>query len=274
VDIATDGKSYARKNHHDVMILDTAGRLHIDAGMMEELSVVKQKISPDEILFVADGMTGQDAVNAASTFLASLDFDGVVLTKMDGDARGGAALSIRAVTKRPIKFISVGESIDTLEPFYPERLAGRILGMGDVVSLVEKAQKSIDEESMQKLNQKLKRNEFTLADFQEQLKQIKQMGPLDQLLDMLPGMSKIKRQGLSVDGTELDKVEAIINSMTLEERDRPQIINGSRRRRIARGSGTNVGEVNQLLKQFQQMKKMMQQMNKGRFRRMMPGLPV
>lgn len=266
VRICEEARESARRNHQDVLLLDTAGRLHIDQEMMQELRRIKQQMTPDEVLFVADGMTGQDAVEAASRFQESLEFDGVVLTKMDGDARGGAALSIRSVTGRPIKFMSVGESVDSLEPFHPDRLAGRILGMGDVVSLVEKAQETIDEESVQELNQKLKSNQFTLEDFKEQLQQIRNMGPLDQLLDMIPGMGKMKKQGLSVDGSELDKVEAIINSMTYEERENPQVINGSRRRRIARGSGTSVGEVNQLLKQFQQMKKMMSQMSKGKMK--------
>jgi len=274
LDICSEAKKVARKNHHDVLILDTAGRLHIDQEMMDELVNVKQQMQPEEILFIADGMTGQDAVNAASEFLEYLDFTGVVLTKMDGDARGGAALSIRSVTGRPIKYMSVGESMDSLEPFYPDRLANRILGMGDVVSLVEKAQETIDEESALELNKKIRRNEFTLADFKDQLQQIKNMGPLDQLLDMIPGMGKMKRQGLSVDGSEFDKIEAIINSMTKAERNKPGIIDGSRRRRIARGSGTKVGDVNQLLKQFQQMKKMMQQMNKGKMKQQIPGLPI
>ncbi|MCF7804987.1 MAG: signal recognition particle protein [Candidatus Marinimicrobia bacterium] len=273
LDICTEARQHARKHHEDVLILDTAGRLHIDASMMDELSDIRSQLRPDEILFVADGMTGQDAVNAASEFLNHLDFTGVVLTKMDGDARGGAALSIRSVTERPIKFMSVGETVDSLEPFHPDRLANRILGMGDVVSLVEKAEETIDEESAKELNEKIKRNEFSLADFQEQLQQIKNMGPLDQLLDMIPGMGKIKQQGLSVDGAELDKIEAMISSMTPEERQKPGIINGSRRKRIARGSGTSVGEVNQLLKQFQQMKKMMQQMNQGKLKRQMTSLP-
>lgn len=272
--ICKEARRHARKNHQDVLILDTAGRLHVDEEMMKELSQVKAALDPDEILFIADGMTGQDAVNAASRFQESLAFDGVVLTKMDGDARGGAALSIRAVTQRPIKFMSVGESVDSLEPFYPERLAGRILGMGDVVSLVEKAQQTMDEDTARKLNQKIKQNAFTLKDFQDQLQQIRNMGPLEQLMDMIPGMGKLKRQGLSVDGTQLDRVEAIINSMTEEEREKPQIIQGSRRKRIARGSGTTVQDVNQLLKQFQQMKKMMQRMNRGKLQSRLPDLPI
>lgn len=274
LDICKESRQLARKSHNDILILDTAGRLHIDAEMMEELRSINNLLKPDEILFVADGMTGQDAVNAASDFLESLDFDGVVLTKMDGDARGGAALSIRSVTERPIKFMSVGETVDSLEPFHPERLAGRILGMGDVVSLVERAQESVDQDAAHKLEKKIKKNQFTLADFQEQLEQIRNMGPLDQLLDMIPGMGKIKQQGVSVDDNQLTKVDAMINSMTMEEREKPQIINGSRRKRIARGSGTTVRDVNQLLKQFKQMKKMMQQFSKGRGRMKMPGFPM
>ncbi len=272
--ICRSARSSARKNHQDVLILDTAGRLHIDREMMEELAQLKSALQPDEILFIADGMTGQDAVNAASQFQESLNFDGVVLTKMDGDARGGAALSITSVTARPIKFISVGESVDSLEPFHPERLAGRILGMGDVVSLVEKAQQTIDEESAEQLNAKIRKNELTLTDFREQLEQIRNMGPLEQILDMIPGMGKLKQQGLSVDEKQLDKVEAMINSMTEEERKNPQIIQGSRRKRIARGSGTTVQDVNQLLRQFNQMKKMMRQMSRGKFQRQIPGLPM
>ncbi|MBD3273725.1 MAG: signal recognition particle protein [Candidatus Marinimicrobia bacterium] len=274
LDICKESRQFARKSHNDILILDTAGRLHIDAEMMEELRSIKNLLNPDEILFVADGMTGQDAVNAASDFLESLNFDGVVLTKMDGAARGGAALSIRSVTERPIKFMSVGETVESLEPFHPERLAGRILGMGDVVSLVERAQESVDQDAAQKLEKKIKKNQFTLADFQEQLEQIRNMGPLDQILDMIPGMGKIKQQGLSVDDNQLTKVDAMINSMTIEEREKPQIINGSRRKRIARGSGTTVRDVNQLLKQFKQMKKMMQQFSKGRGRMKMPGFPM
>lgn len=225
----------AREKACDVLILDTAGRLHIDEDMMQELENVKRELKPQEILFIADGMTGQDAVNAAKQFLERLDFDGVVLTKMDGDARGGAALSIRAVTDRPIKFMSIGEKLDAIEPFYPERMASRILGMGDVVSLVEKAQENIDFEEAQKLEKKLRKDQFTLEDFYAQLQQIKKMGPLDQLLGMIPGMGK-QLKGVQVDDGAFVQVEAIINSMTLEERRKPQIINGSRRRRIAMGS--------------------------------------
>ncbi len=275
VKICKTAVKQAREKACDVLILDTAGRLHIDEAMMRELEQVKKEVQPHEILFVADGMTGQDAVNAAKQFLERLNFDGVVLTKMDGDTRGGAALSIRAVTDRPIKFIGTGEKPDAVEPFYPERVASRILGMGDVVSLVEKAQEAIDEESAQELEKKLSKNQFTLEDFYQQLQQIKKMGPLDQLLGMIPGLGKQLR-GVSVDDGAFSRVEAIINSMTFEERRKPNIINGSRRKRIARGSGTKIQDVNQLLRQFDQMKKMMKRMKKMKFGRgMMPpgGLP-
>lgn len=263
----------AREKACDVVILDTAGRLHIDEEMMQELENVKKELKPQEILFVADGMTGQDAVNAAKQFLERLDFDGVVLTKMDGDARGGAALSIRAVTERPIKFMSIGEKLDAIEPFHPERMASRILGMGDVVSLVEKAQETIDFEEAQKLEKKLRKDQFTLEDFYAQLQQIKKMGPLDQLLGMIPGLGK-QLKGVQVDDGAFVQVEAIINSMTPDERRKPQIINGSRRRRIAMGSGTRVQDVNQLLRQFDEMKKMIKRMKKMKFKRgMSPGLP-
>ena len=265
VRICKEAIGEARKQGCDVLILDTAGRLHIDEAMMQELEEIKKEVRPNEILFVADGMTGQDAVNAASEFLERLDYDGVVLTKMDGDARGGAALSIRAVTGRPIKFLSTGEKLDAIEPFYPDRLASRILGMGDVVSLVERAQEALDLEKAQKLEKKLRRDEFTLEDFYEQLQQIKKMGPLDQLLGMIPGLGK-QLKNVQVDDRAFVRVEAIINSMTPEERRRPQIINGSRRLRIARGSGTRVQDVNQLLKQFNEMRKMFKRMKNKKFR--------
>jgi signal recognition particle subunit SRP54 len=255
----------AREKACDVIILDTAGRLHIDEEMMRELESIKKELKPQEILFIADGMTGQDAVNAAKQFLERLDFDGVVLTKMDGDARGGAALSIRSVTDRPIKFMSIGEKMDAIEPFYPDRMASRILGMGDVVSLVEKAQETIDVEEAQKLEKKLRKDQFTLEDFYAQLQQIKKMGPLDQLLGMIPGIGR-QLQGVPVDDNAFVKVEAIINSMTPKERQKPQIINGSRRRRIAAGSGTVVQDVNQLLRQFDEMKKMIKRMKKMKFK--------
>ncbi len=271
VQICKESIKAAREKGCDVLILDTAGRLHIDEEMMQELVRVKKEVQPHEILFVADGMTGQDAVIAAKQFQERLDFDGVVLTKMDGDARGGAALSIRAVTGKPIKFIGVGEKLDAIEPFHPDRIASRILGMGDVVSLVEKAQEVMDVEKAEKLEKKLRKNQFTLEDFYEQLQQIKRMGPLDQLLGMIPGIGK-QLKNVQVDDGAFVRVEAIINSMTPEERRRPEIINGSRRRRIAAGSGTRVQDVNQLLRQFTEMKKMMKRMKKMRFRPgMMPG---
>ncbi len=267
VKICQEAIQAARQQGCDVLILDTAGRLHIDDAMMQELEAIKKTVKPHEILFVADGMTGQDAVNAAKEFQERLDYDGVVLTKMDGDARGGAALSIRAVTGKPIKFIGTGETLDAVEPFYPDRMASRILGMGDIVSLVEKAQETLDVEKAQKLEQKLRRNEFTLEDFYDQLQQLKKMGPLEQLLGMIPGLSKQIRN-VQVDEKALVRIEAIINSMTPEERRNPKIINGSRRKRIARGSGTRVQDVNQLLNQFEQMRKMIKRMKGKKFRGM------
>ncbi len=261
VEISKSSVKAAREKACDVLILDTAGRLHIDEELMRELETVKQELKPHEILFIADGMTGQDAVNAAKQFQERLEFDGVVLTKMDGDARGGAALSIRAVTGRPIKFMSVGEKMDAIEAFHPDRMASRILGMGDVVSLVEKAEESLDVEKARKLEKKLSKNQFTLEDFYDQLQQIKKMGPLDQLLGMVPGLGK-QLKNVQVDDKAFVKVEAIINSMTPDERRKPEIINGSRRRRIAAGSGTRVQDINQLLRQFSEMKKMMKRMKK------------
>ena len=253
---------FARKNMFDIIIIDTAGRLHIDENMMDELVQLKQTLKPSEILFIADGMTGQDAVNTAKTFSDTLDISGVVLTKMDGDARGGAALSIRAVTQKPIKFMSVGEKPDQLEAFYPDRIASRILGMGDVVSLVEKAQSAIDSDQARKLEKKLRSQEFTLEDFFSQLQQIKKMGPLQDLLGMIPGANKALKN-MQVDDRGLVYAEAIINSMTREERRRPSIIDGSRRKRIARGSGTSVQEVNRLLNQYKMLQKMMKSMKRG-----------
>lgn len=276
VKIAKAGVDQARKQGLDTLILDTAGRLHVDENMMDELIRIKDSIKPSEILFVADGMTGQDAVKSAQSFLETLDFSGVVLTKMDGDAKGGAALSVRAVTGKPIKFISSGEKLDAIEAFHPDRLASRILGMGDVVTLVEKAQEAIDEEKTEKLAEKLRKQAFTLEDFLDQLHQIKKMGPLEQIMGMVPGMNKLK--GMQVDEGALVKTEAIIQSMTKDERRKPHIINGSRRKRIATGSGTSVQDVNRLLKQFQMMQKMMKQMSRmgGRkaMRRMPMGFPL
>ncbi|MBN2410294.1 signal recognition particle protein [candidate division KSB1 bacterium] len=274
VAICKNAIQYARKNMKDTVILDTAGRLHIDDELMTELENINKAVEPDEILFVADGMTGQDAVNTAKTFSERLDFGGVVLTKMDGDARGGAALSIRAVTAKPIKFLSIGEKFDQLEVFHPERMASRILGMGDVVSLVEKAQETFDSEKAAKLEQKLIKQEFTFEDFLDQLQQIKKMGPLQDLLAMIPGMQGKALKGIQVDDKALIKVEAIISSMTRRERYAPRILNGSRRKRIALGSGTSVQEVNRVINQFDTMRKMMKMMKKGgRMKQAMPGMP-
>ena len=270
VKICSQGLQQAQKASNDTVIFDTAGRLHVDEALMEELSEIKAKTQPHEIFFVADGMTGQDAVNTAQEFVQRLDFTGIVLTKLDGDARGGAALSIRAVTGKPIKFISVGEKLDALEKFHPDRMASRILGMGDVVSLVERAQHAVDQEKTRKIEKKLRRQEFTLEDFYDQLQQIKNMGPLEELMQMIPGMGGKAMKGLAVDEHALIRIEAIINSMTPEERRRPTMIDGSRRKRVARGSGTNVQEVNKLLKQFQMMQKMVKRMSKVG----MKGLPM
>ena len=263
--------SAARKQMCDTIILDTAGRLHIDQNMMDELVKVKARVRPHEILFVADGMTGQDAVNTAKEFAGKLDFDGVVLTKMDGDARGGAALSIRSVTGKPIKFMGIGEKPDEIEQFHPDRLASRILGMGDVVTFVEKAQETIDREKAEKLEKKFRKAEFDLEDFKDQLQQIKKMGSLESLLKMIPGVGR-QLQGGQVDESQFARVEAIINSMTRDERQNPKILNGSRRKRIADGSGTRVQDINQLMNQFMQMKKMMKQF-KGKSLRGLGGLP-
>jgi len=262
VEICARAIGYARQHALDTAIVDTAGRLHIDEAMMQELVEIKARLRPHEILFVADGMTGQDAVNTAKEFLQRLDFDGVVLTKMDGDARGGAALSIRAVTCKPIKFISTGEKFDALEKFYPERMASRILGLGDVVTLVEKAQEAAEAQKAQKLEERLRRQQFTLEDFYDQLQQLKKMGPLDQLLSLIPGFGSSALKGISADDRALTKVEAIVNSMTLEERRKPHIIDGSRRRRIAKGSGTTVQDVNKLLKQYEMMRHLIKQIGK------------
>ncbi len=265
-DICQDALSKAGAVGADILIMDTAGRLHIDEELMDELVRIKARIHPTEILLVADAMTGQDAVNVAKTFNDLLDITGVILTKMEGDARGGAALSLRAVASKPIKFIGVGEKLDALEPFFPERMASRILGMGDVISLIEKAQEQYDEKEALKLAKKLKKREFDLEDFQAQLKQVKKIGSLEQILSMLPGMGQLKQlKALKPDEKELVKVEAIINSMTKQERRNYKIINGSRRRRVALGSGTSVQDVNRLLKNFAQTKKMMENMTRKGF---------
>ena len=248
----------------DVLILDTAGRLHVDNKLMGELARIKDKVHPTEILFVADAMTGQDAVNMAKIFSQQLDISGVILTKMEGDARGGAALSIKAVTDKAIKFIGVGEKLDALEPFFPDRMASRILGMGDIFSIIEKAETEFDQKEAEKLEKKLRKREFDLDDFHKQLKQVQKMGPLDQILGMLLGMGQLKQiKKMKPNEKELVKTEAIINSMTKVERANYKIINGSRRKRIAMGSGTKVQDVNRLLKSFAQTKKMMEQLMKG-----------
>lgn len=260
VRVAREAVQEARRTARDTVIIDTAGRLHVDEAMMEEVEQIKEAVDPNETLFVVDSMTGQDAVNAAKEFNEALDYDGVVLTKLDGDTRGGAALSIRSVVDKPIKFASTGEKLDALTPFYPDRLADRILGMGDVVSFVERAQEEFDEKEAQELEQKIRSEEFDLQDFYEQLQRIKNMGSIKELVGMLPGIGQ-QVQELDVDDEAFDQIEAIILSMTPEERRNPDILNGSRRRRIAQGSGTEVQDVNQLIRQFEQMQKMMKRMS-------------
>ncbi|NLM69721.1 MAG: signal recognition particle protein [Firmicutes bacterium] len=272
VDIAKAAVAHADRHGNDIVIIDTAGRLHIDTELMGELEEIKNAVAPHEILLVVDSMTGQEAVNVASSFDEQLGIDGVILTKLDGDARGGAALSIKAVTGKPIKFATMSEKMDGLEVFHPDRMASRILGMGDVLSLIEKAEASFDEQKARELTEKMRQDAFTLEDFKDQLNQIKQMGPLDQLLGMLPGMGRMNQlKNLDVDESHLKRIEAIIDSMTVEERRNPDIIGGSRRRRIAQGSGTRVQDVNRLLKQFNQTRQLMKQfagmekkMKKGR----------
>jgi len=261
VGIAKNAIKQAKAKHNKVLIVDTAGRLAIDEDMMKEIESLKASLNPSETLFVVDSMTGQDAVNTARTFNERLDFDGVVLTKLDGDTRGGAALSIRTVVDKPIKFISAGEKMEDIDLFHPDRMAGRILGMGDVVSLVEKAQESFDEEEAKRLNKKIRRNEFDLDDFLKQLDQIKKMGNIKDLMGMVPGMGKAIKD-VDIDDDSFKPIEAIIRSMTRKERANPDILNGSRRKRIALGSGTSVQEVNNLMKQFGDMRKMMKTMNK------------
>lgn len=270
--VAREALQEAKKQACNVLIVDTAGRLHVDEAMMDEVASIKDAIKPNETLFVVDSMTGQDAVNTAREFNTRIDFDGVVLTKLDGDTRGGAALSIKKVVEKPIKFISTGEKLDALSEFYPDRMAQRILGMGDVVSLVEKAQQQFDEEEARKLQSKIRTDSFNLEDFYNQLQQIKKMGSMQDLLGMVPGMGNALKN-VEVGDDTLKPIEAIISSMTPEERQNPQLLNGSRRRRIANGSGTSVREVNELMKQFEQMKKMMKSMQKmGGMGRAMHGL--
>ncbi|MBL7845981.1 MAG: signal recognition particle protein [Cyclobacteriaceae bacterium] len=259
--IARGALDHARKSNHRIVIIDTAGRLAVDEEMMNEIASLKEELKPSETLFVVDAMTGQDAVNTAKAFNDRINFDGVVLSKMDGDTRGGAALSIRRVTEKPIKFTSSGEKMEALDRFYPDRMAGRILGMGDVVGLVEKAQESFDQEEAARLQKKIRKNQFDLNDFLNQLAQIKKMGNMKDLLGMIPGMGKAMKD-INVDDNAFKPLEAIIRSMTLEERENPEIINSSRKERIARGSGTTIQQVNQLLKQFSDLRKMMKTMNK------------
>ncbi len=264
VEICISALEWGKQNGLNPLILDTAGRLHIDQTLMEELKKIKERVRPNEILLVADAMTGQDAVNVAQKFNEWLELSGIILTKMEGDARGGAALSIKSVIQKPIKFIGVGEKLDALEPFHPDRMASRILGMGDVLSLIEKAQIHFDEKQALALEKKIRKETFTLDDFKDQLKQIKKMGSLEQMMQMIPGINRVKGlKEMKPDEKELIRTEAIINSMTLEERKSYQIINGSRRRRIAKGSGTTVQEVNKMLKNFEQMQKMLKQFSKG-----------
>jgi len=268
VAICKDAKAWAERSLFDVVILDTAGRLQIDELLMDELRQIKAGVKPHEVLFVADSMTGQEAVNIAEAFNREIGFDGVVLTKLDGDARGGAALSVKAVTGKPIKFTGMGEKLDALEPFFPDRMASRILGMGDVMSLIEKAQETVNAEEAGKLAKKLKKNEFDLEDFRGQLKQVKKMGGLGSIMGMIPGMNKMKLPDSDVNDKELTKVDAIISSMTSRERRDYTIISGSRRARIAKGSGTQVQDVNRLLKQFAEMRKMMKAMQGGKMKNM------
>ena len=291
VKIAKESIAYAKKHGHDMVFIDTAGRLHVDEVLMEELSNIKKAVDPTEILLVVDAMLGQDAVNVSKSFNDLLDITGVVLTKLDGDTRGGAALSVRHITGKPIKFVGTGEKLDTLEPFYPDRMASRILGMGDVLSLIEKAEsaydekqakelerkmreQTIDEKKAAELEKKIRENTFTLSDYLDQLRQLKNMGSLESLLAMMPGMNAGALKDAKIDENALAKTEAIILSMTQKERDKPDIINGSRRKRIAKGSGTSVEEVNRLMKQYEQMNKMMKQLTsmgkKGKKKMKMP----
>ena len=280
VEIATKGYEKAKTLGYDIVIIDTAGRLHIDENLMDELKNIKSSIKPHEIMLVVDSMTGQDAVNIAESFDQTLGIDGVILTKLDGDTRGGAALSIKAITKKPIKYAAVGEKLEDLEQFYPDRMASRILGMGDVMSLIEKAQSAFDEDKAKEMQAKMKSSDFTFDDFLDQMQQIKKMGPLKNLLEMIPGMSQMKQlKDVDIDDKELVKIEAIIQSMTKKERQNPSIINASRKKRIAMGSGTHVSQVNRLLKQFEESKKMMKQftnmsksMKKGKMKFPFPGL--
>lgn len=265
VRIANEAIDYAKSHANDIVIIDTAGRLHIDENLMQELKSIKEDVKPHEILLVVDAMTGQDAVNVAESFNNDLGLDGVILTKMDGDARGGAALSVKAVTGCPIKFVGAGEKLEALEPFYPDRMASRILGMGDVLTLIEKAQTAFDAEEAKKMEKAFRKNEFTLDDFLSQLNQVRKLGSFENILGMIPGMGGLEKKlgdvDIDMNGKEIKHIEAIIRAMTPEEKRNTKIINGSRRKRIAMGSGTKVQEVNKLLKQFDEMKKMMKKMS-------------
>jgi len=273
LDIVQNGLEAAKQEEADAVFIDTAGRLHIDQELMEELSQIKDSVMPHEILFVADAMTGQEAVSVAKGFNDLLDITGVMLTKMDGDARGGAALSIRAITQKPIKFIAVGEKLENLEAFHPERIASRILGMGDMLSLIEKVEDSFSEREALQIQKKLRRNEFTLEDFRDQLRSMRKMGSIKDVIGMLPGMNASSVNDANIDDKKLIHIDAIISSMTIKERNNHKLMNGSRRIRIAKGSGTTVSELNRLLKQFIQMRKMMQKLTKvsnpGKAMRMM-----
>ncbi len=269
VDIAEKALQHARLHSNDILIVDTAGRLHIDEELMDELKNIKASIEPDEILLVVDAMTGQDAVNVAEAFNGELEVDGVVLTKLDGDTRGGAAISVRAVTNKPIKFCGMGEKLTDLEVFHPERMASRILGMGDMLSLIEKAEQALDEKKARELEQKMRNSTFTFNDFLDQMEQMKKMGPLDQLLGMIPGINKQALQGANIDEKKMLHIEAIIKSMTVGERELHDKLTPKRKERIAKGSGTTIGEVNALCKQFEQMQKMMKMMSGGKMAKKM-----
>ncbi|MEW9667606.1 signal recognition particle protein [Ammoniphilus sp. 3BR4] len=264
VEIAKQAIEKAKTDHHDYVLIDTAGRLHIDEKLMDELKDIRASVNPHEILLVVDAMTGQDAVNVAESFNSQLELTGVVLTKLDGDTRGGAALSVKAVTGKPIKFAGMGEKMDALEPFHPDRMASRILGMGDVLSLIEKAQEAVDQDKAKEMERKLRKAEFTFEDFLEQMTQVRKMGPLEDLLGMIPGMNKVKgMKDLKIDDKAINRVEAIVKSMTTEEKQNPEILkSASRKKRIAKGSGTTVQEVNRFIKQFEDMRKMMKQFGK------------
>ncbi|GIP52176.1 MULTISPECIES: signal recognition particle protein [Paenibacillus] len=278
VEIARQALQHAKDNGNDYLLIDTAGRLHVDEALMEELRQIHEVTKPDEVLLVVDAMTGQDAVNVAESFNQQLTLTGVVLTKLDGDTRGGAALSVKAVTGCPIKFAALGEKIDALEPFHPERMASRILGMGDMLSLIEKAQSNIDAEKAKEMERKMRNAEFTFDDFLEQMDQVKKLGPLDQIMDMIPGMGKMKQmKDIKVDEKQMGRVEAIVHSMTNQEKQNPDMINHSRRKRIAAGSGTTLADVNRLIKQFDEMRRMMKQFSdmmgpKGKGSKMMKQL--